>query len=57
MLAERASKPGGGIAVCYCRGTLKSDESVLWDDVVVEPDARVRRAVLGDGVRIKAGES
>jgi NDP-sugar pyrophosphorylase family protein len=31
-------------------------ESVLWDDVVVESGAHVRRAVLGDGVRIPAAE-
>ena len=26
-------------------------ESILWDDVIVERGARVRRAILGDGVR------
>jgi NDP-sugar pyrophosphorylase family protein len=31
-------------------------DSVLWDDVTVARGARVRRAVLGDGVRIPAGE-
>ncbi|HVS20298.1 MAG TPA: NDP-sugar synthase [Pyrinomonadaceae bacterium] len=31
-------------------------ESVLWDDVTVEKGARVRRAILGDGVRISANE-
>ncbi len=31
-------------------------ESILWDDVIVERDARVRRAILGDGVCVRAGE-
>ena len=31
-------------------------EAVLWDDVTVARGARVRRAVLGDGVRIPADE-
>ncbi|HEX8891177.1 MAG TPA: NDP-sugar synthase [Pyrinomonadaceae bacterium] len=32
-------------------------ESVLWDDVIIEEQANVRRAILGDGVRIKSGET
>jgi ADP-glucose pyrophosphorylase len=32
------------------------NQAVLWDGVVVETDARVTRAVLADGVCIKAGE-
>jgi NDP-sugar pyrophosphorylase family protein len=31
-------------------------ESVLWDNVTVEKGAYVRRAILGDGVRVLAGE-
>jgi NDP-sugar pyrophosphorylase family protein len=31
-------------------------ESILWNDVTVAAGARVRRAVLGDGVRIGEGE-
>lgn len=31
-------------------------ESILWDDVAVESGARVRRAILGDGVCVRAGE-
>jgi NDP-sugar pyrophosphorylase family protein len=31
-------------------------ESILWDDVTVENGARVHRAVLGDGVRVRLGE-
>jgi len=30
--------------------------SILWDDVIVERNARVRRAILGDGVCVRAGE-
>jgi NDP-sugar pyrophosphorylase family protein len=29
----------------------------LWDDVTIEPGAIVERAILGDGVRIRAGET
>ena len=32
-------------------------ESVLWNNVTVEREAHVRRAVLGDGVRVSAGQS
>jgi NDP-sugar pyrophosphorylase family protein len=31
-------------------------ESILWDNVIVEKGARVRRAILGDGVSVRAGE-
>jgi NDP-sugar pyrophosphorylase family protein len=31
-------------------------ESLLWNEVTVEAGARVRRAILGDGVRIRKGE-
>jgi NDP-sugar pyrophosphorylase family protein len=31
-------------------------EALLWNDVMVEPGARVRRAILGDGVHISSGE-
>jgi NDP-sugar pyrophosphorylase family protein len=31
-------------------------ESILWDQVTVELGARVRRTVLGDGVRVRAGD-
>ena len=42
-----------------CRLGEGSDvkESVLWNDVVVEPGARVRRAIIGDGVTIPSGQS
>jgi NDP-sugar pyrophosphorylase family protein len=31
-------------------------DAILWNDVTVEAGARVRRAVLGDGVRVREGE-
>lgn len=31
-------------------------ESVLWDEVIVDGDAKVRRAIVGDGVHIRKGE-
>jgi NDP-sugar pyrophosphorylase family protein len=32
-------------------------DTVLWDHVIVEGGAYLRRAVLGDGVRIRSGET
>src|SRR5207253_3483120 len=32
-------------------------DSILWDDVIIESEATVRRAVLGDRVRVRAGET
>jgi NDP-sugar pyrophosphorylase family protein len=32
-------------------------DSIFWDDVVVENGAAVTRSVVGDGVRVRAGES
>jgi NDP-sugar pyrophosphorylase family protein len=43
-------------AGCLIAPTAEVRESVLWDNVHVEDKARVRRDVLGDGVRIGAGE-
>jgi len=31
-------------------------ETLLWNEVTIEQNAQVRRAILGDGVRISAGE-
>jgi len=31
-------------------------DSILWDQVIIGPGAKVERAVLGDRVRIDAGE-
>jgi NDP-sugar pyrophosphorylase family protein len=55
MLAERGEHLAIGSA-CVISERAEVSQSVLWDGVVVEPDARIRRAVLGDGVRINAGE-
>ena len=41
---------------CVISDNAVVTQSVLWDNVVVAPDARVNRAVLGDGVRIQDGE-
>jgi mannose-1-phosphate guanylyltransferase len=31
-------------------------DSVVWDDVIVEPGARLRRSIVTDGVRLPAGD-
>lgn len=36
--------------------TAEVSDTILWDDVVVEREARVSRAIVGDGVRIGSGE-
>ena len=41
---------------CVISAAAHLSESVLWDEVTVEAGARVRRAVLGDGVHIGRGE-
>ncbi len=51
-----------GLSVYTGRGaTIDTEanlrESILWDDVIVERGAQVRRAILGDGVRVRAGEA
>ena len=35
----------------------KIRDAILWNDVVVEDDARVTRSVIGDGVRVRAYEA
>jgi mannose-1-phosphate guanylyltransferase len=35
--------------------TDEADGNIVWDGVAVDPDARVRRSVLTDGVRVPAG--
>jgi NDP-sugar pyrophosphorylase family protein len=42
---------------CRIAPTAAVAQSVLWDNVVIDSGARVRRAILGDGVRIGAGET
>ncbi len=41
---------------CEISPGAQVEQSILWDNVVVESGARVRRAILGDKVRISAGE-
>src|SRR5262249_41746716 len=55
LLRQRGAKVYTGRHPSIDRGADVSD-SILWNDVVVEKDARVRRAVLGDGVRVPTGE-
>lgn len=42
---------------CHISSGAEVRESLLWDNVGVEDKALVRRAVLGDGVVIRSGES
>jgi NDP-sugar pyrophosphorylase family protein len=37
---------------CEISPTAAVEQAILWDNVVVESGARVRRAVLGDNVKI-----
>jgi len=55
LLAERGESVTAGDG-CEISPTAQVEQSVLWDDVVVESGARVKRAILGDNVRIAAGE-
>lgn len=55
MLAARHERLTVG-ARCTISPEADVSDSVLWDDVVVEAGARVKRAVLADGVHIKTGE-
>lgn len=56
MLEERGEHLTTGSGCVISDRAIVTD-SVLWDDVVIEGEARVRRAVLGDGVRITAGQT
>jgi NDP-sugar pyrophosphorylase family protein len=42
-------------AACRISAAAEVHEAILWDNVIVEDGARVRRAVLADNVRIPAG--
>ena len=55
LLSERGETLTAG-AECEILPGAEIAESVLWDRVVVETGARVKRAILGDNVRIGAGE-
>ena len=51
---ERATRTGERARI-NLRATL--DDSILWDDVEVEADVRLRRCIVTDGVRVPAGSS
>ena len=55
MLAERSEAFTAGPR-CEISSAALVSEAVLWDGVVVEAQARVKRAVLGDGVHIRSGD-
>jgi NDP-sugar pyrophosphorylase family protein len=55
LLAEQGTTVFKG-ARCEIAANSQVSNSVIWDDVIIEADARVNRAVLGDGVRIQQGE-
>jgi NDP-sugar pyrophosphorylase family protein len=42
---------------CSIHEAASVEESVLWNNVTVEKDAKVRQTVLGDGVRITSGQT
>jgi NDP-sugar pyrophosphorylase family protein len=41
---------------CNIDKTASVTNSVIWDDVTIEANAKVNRAIIADGVRIKQGE-
>lgn len=55
LLAETGESFDAGSG-CEISAGATVEQSILWDNVVVESGARVRRAVLGDNVRISADE-
>lgn len=56
LLAERGESVTAGEG-CKVAASAQIEQSILWDDVVVESGARVKRAILADNVRITAGET
>jgi NDP-sugar pyrophosphorylase family protein len=55
LLKETGKRLVNG-AGCEISETAQVEQSILWDNVIVESGARVRRAVLGDNVKVGAGE-
>ena len=55
LLAERGESFTAGTR-CEISANAEVEQSILWDNVVVESGARVRHAVLGDNVKIGARE-
>lgn len=56
LIARRESRDPGGARVQLERGAVV-EQSILWDDVVLEPGALVSGCVITDGVRVPAGTS
>jgi mannose-1-phosphate guanylyltransferase/phosphomannomutase len=55
MMAEKGVELDAGQG-CGISDEASVRESLLWNEVTVEAGASVRRAILGDGVRIRKGE-
>lgn len=55
LLAEREQTVTAGDG-CVISSEADVKQAILWDDVTVEPGARVNRAVLGDHVKIASGD-
>ena len=55
LLAERGEVNSLGNG-CYVSATAAVDQSILWDNVVVESGARLQKVILADDVRVTAGE-
>jgi NDP-sugar pyrophosphorylase family protein len=55
LLAEVGKNLSTG-AGCEVSTNAEVEQSILWDNVVVEGEARIKGAVLGDNVKIAAGE-
>jgi NDP-sugar pyrophosphorylase family protein len=56
MLAASGKNVSAG-ARCRIDDDQDVSDSILWDDVTIDAGARVSRAVVGDGVRIRSGET
>lgn len=56
MLADRGQSNSMG-RNCRIADQAQVTQSILWDNVVVDAHARVKRAVLADGVHINKGNS
>ncbi len=42
---------------CSISPDARISDSVIWDDVIIQSGARLRRTIIGDGVTIKTGEA
>jgi ADP-glucose pyrophosphorylase len=56
-LALAGSSPAGSLVGSRTEvaADAQLDRTVLWDDVVVESDVRLRQCVVADGVRVPRG--